>query len=81
MNPANLLAARPEIRNERGFTLVEIMIAAAISIVVAFALAEVLVSTSKQEAGIKMKQELYNYLQQQKYENKVVAPPSPGSTP
>ena len=53
------------------------MIAAAIAFVVAFALAEVLTTTTRQEASVKMRQEMYNYIQQQKYENKIVAPPSP----
>jgi len=65
------------IQDEAGFTLVEIMIAAAIAFVVAFALAEVLTTTTRQEASVKMRQEMYNYIQQQKYENKIVAPPSP----
>lgn len=66
------------LRDERGLTLVEIIIAAGLAVGVALVLAEVLVGSSKQDASLKQKQQIYEYLQQQKYENKMVAPPTPG---
>lgn len=66
------------LRNERGLTLVEIIIAAGLAVGVALVLAQVMVSSNKQDANLKQKQQVYEYLQQQKYENKMVSPPTPG---
>jgi Tfp pilus assembly protein PilV len=63
--------------NESGFTLIEIMISAGITFVLAYAVATVITSTNKQESSIRLKQEMFNYQQTMRYERKIIPPPTP----
>jgi Tfp pilus assembly protein PilV len=65
------------IRSEDGISLIEVIIAAAIAIVIALSLADMMVSTNKRETLIKQKQDIYNDQQQLRYENKIIPLPSP----
>lgn len=64
--------------SEGGFTLIEVMIAMTITLVIAFGLAELIVSTTRSEKEIKISQDIYNFNALMEYENKVQPPPTPG---
>jgi type II secretory pathway pseudopilin PulG len=59
-------------------TIIEIVIATGLMLVVAVFLAELLTRSNTETNALKMKQQIFEQLQQQKYENKTVAPPTPG---
>lgn len=65
----------PDLKNSSGFTLLEIIIAAGLSVVIAMGLAMLMTSTTKTETNIRVKQEAFSYQQQMRYERKVSPPP------
>lgn len=62
------------ISNESGFSMLEVLIAGAITVVIAFGIATLMNSTTKQETNIRIKQEAFSYQQQMRYERKVAEP-------
>lgn len=60
--------------NDSGFSMLEVLIAGAITVVIAFGIATLMNSTTKQETNIRIKQEAFSYQQQMRYERKVAEP-------
>jgi Tfp pilus assembly protein PilV len=65
------------LRDESGFSMLEVLIAGAITVIVAFGIATLVNSTNKQETNIRVKQEAFSYQQQMRYERKVAEPVQP----
>ena len=65
-------------QDKKGFTLVEVMIAAAISVTIILGLSTLIINSVKHDRDAKLKQDQYMWDQQRKYEIKTVPPPPPG---